>query len=180
MANMVDYVKEHTETIAEDGFNDSDGLVLAELAYLKWEYLLEMSDEELANKGIPYTQQQLIDLVGKGGSGMSLQDLVGYLMMTDYYTSLYQSYLTGGLDDDSRKKDEIALMLAIQSSDRFRDMTISNIYYVSVTRDEVDTLEDLEQFAAVTFTYQSEDGHHKYVAFRGTDGTLEGWCEDFN
>lgn len=53
---------------------------------------------------------------------------------------------------------------------RFRDMRLSR--YESVT----DTERDF-QFAAITFSLPDDS---IYVAYRGTDGTIVGWKEDFN
>jgi len=62
------------------------------------------------------------------------------------------------------------LLIALGMSPRFRDIRMN--YFV----DEADT-EVQMQFAAVTFLL---DERTAYLAFRGTDGTLVGWKEDFN
>lgn len=88
------------------------------------------------------------------------------------------------LDNNYRKslsEDFRELLSAIENSDRFGNMNISNFFVQKTTKADVDSLEDLEQFSAVTFTYKDENGNiQNYVSYRGTDGTLEGWCEDFN
>lgn len=88
------------------------------------------------------------------------------------------------LDPNYRKslsEDFQELLTALEQSERFGNMDMSNFYVVKMTKEDVQSLEDLEQFSAVTFTYRDENGNvQNYVSYRGTDGTLEGWCEDFN
>ncbi len=88
------------------------------------------------------------------------------------------------LDSNYRKSlsgDFQELLSVIEESDRFGNMDVSNFFVQKTTEADVDSLEDLEQFSAVTFTYRDENGNmQNYVSYRGTDGTLEGWCEDFN
>lgn len=62
------------------------------------------------------------------------------------------------------------LMEKMLLGDRYREMKLC--WYM----DETDAAQGL-QFAAVTFLLP---GREPYVAFRGTDGTLVGWKEDFN
>ena len=62
------------------------------------------------------------------------------------------------------------LLAALVASPRFGEIRIAN--YVNETSEE-----DEMQFAAMTILFP-DDG--AYVAFRGTDGTLVGWKEDFN
>ena len=77
--------------------------------------------------------------------------------------------------------DERELLIAISESERFGNMKISNYAEARKKKADAQVYEELEQFAAVTFTYTDGEGKIKnYVSCRGTDGTLEGWCEDFN
>ncbi|MBQ7567974.1 DUF2974 domain-containing protein [bacterium] len=62
------------------------------------------------------------------------------------------------------------LMDGMLSGARFRDTRLS--YYV----DEIDTKQQT-QFAAVTFILPDDS---TYIAFRGTDGSIVGWKEDFS
>jgi hypothetical protein len=64
----------------------------------------------------------------------------------------------------------IALLTAIAASPRFREISLN--YYTN----EIDT-ELQMQFSAITFF---PDDDLVYIAYRGTDGTLIGWKEDFN
>ena len=66
------------------------------------------------------------------------------------------------ISDEENKE----LFMAAAMSPRFRDIRITN----RMTR----TYKD-EQFAAFTF----DTGQFRYVAFRGTDGSMAGWRENF-
>ncbi len=62
------------------------------------------------------------------------------------------------------------LMEQMAAGERFRDLRLSRYLQETDAQEEI-------QFAAVTFRFP---GQALYVAFRGTDGTLVGWKEDFN
>ena len=62
------------------------------------------------------------------------------------------------------------LFTAVVASPRFRDV-VARGYVEEMDRGEQ------KQFSAVTFSFGDD---FSYVAFRGTDGTLVGWKEDFN
>ena len=64
-------------------------------------------------------------------------------------------------------------MRAIMASRRWRDVRLSFFH------EEFSKVTD-KQFVAITFVYPTADGTQAYVAFRGTDGTVAGWREDFN
>lgn len=66
--------------------------------------------------------------------------------------------------------DTIQLLAALSASPRFRNMEL--IDYENVLDYETST-----QFAAITFKLTRD---LYYIAFRGTDGTLIGWKEDFD
>ena len=62
---------------------------------------------------------------------------------------------------------------ALRMSRRYREVSIA--FFVNEMADAVD-----KQFSACTFFFTDEQGEVAYIAFRGTDGTLTGWKEDFN
>ncbi len=74
------------------------------------------------------------------------------------------------LEIATETSENIALVKAVASSGRFQNIKIYN-YQVETT------MEKQMQFAAVTFILETGD---LYIAYRGTDGTLIGWREDFN
>jgi hypothetical protein len=84
------------------------------------------------------------------------------LLKAEYLESLFSRLHNVDLNRD--------LLIALGMSPRFRDIRMN--YFVDDSDPEVQM-----QFAAVTFLL---DDRTAYVAFRGTDGTLIGWKEDFN
>ena len=85
----------------------------------------------------------------------------------DFYKSeFFDKMFCDSISDEKN----MMLFAAAAASPRFRDIIIKNI--------SVDFNPKIEkQFAAMTFVI---DKNTEYVAFRGTDGTLIGWKEDFN
>lgn len=97
---------------------------------------------------------------------MTLKDVIGKM----------PEKIRSELDENTRE-----LLTAVADSERFGNMLISNYCEAHKEKQEDVSYEDLKQFAAVTFTYTDGEGNiQNYIAYRGTDGTLEGWCEDFN
>ncbi len=73
-------------------------------------------------------------------------------------------------DDDISDDQNLDLFAYAAGSPRFRGLPVKHIEAVMDPDSET-------QFAAMTFEL---DGDTDYVAFRGTDGNLFGWKEDFN
>ncbi|MBR5521092.1 MAG: DUF2974 domain-containing protein [Oscillospiraceae bacterium] len=74
------------------------------------------------------------------------------------------------VEDTAFPKQNRQLLNAVCASPRFRDIQIN--YYI----DSVDE-EKEKQFCAMTFFLPTGE---MYVAYRGTDTTINGWKEDFN
>ena len=118
----------------------------------------------LAELGYIHWDELGIDYLGDGS--LSLRDAISSLDV-EYRNSL--------------SADFRELLTAIETSERFGNIDVSNYFVTRSTIADVDNFEDLEQFSAVTFSYIDENGEtQNYISYRGTDGTLEGWCEDFN
>lgn len=144
--DLIEYVQKADASFADTPFSAADGLVLSELAYIKWEKL----DPDFCPDG-----------------SMTLRDII-----SSFGTDQLQACLSA---------NEYDMLMAVMQSDRFGDMRLSNFVSNNDTIDEVGSHTELEQFAAMVFTYADENGQtQNYVSFRGTDNTLEGWCEDFN
>lgn len=78
--------------------------------------------------------------------------------------------------------DKNNLLKAVQSSERFSNMEVSNFEKISVST-ETARAEGIpvEQHSAVTFSYDRGDGvNENFLAYRGTDNSIEGWRENFN
>lgn len=84
---------------------------------------------------------------------------------------LYRAEMFGEYFEDILfPKQNRQLLNAACASPRFRDIKIN--YYIESTDEEAE-----KQFAAMTFFLPTGE---IYVAYRGTDTTINGWKEDFN
>lgn len=140
MANIVSYLAREQRTFEEEPFNVVDGLVMATLAYLRY----ECYDRLPANPAQPVRLHDVIALA-------SWKDLVSASWMRDA--------------SDSR-----SFLRALMASRRYRDAFV--VFYANEYSDAVE-----KQFSAITLTVGDD---RAYLAFRGTDGSLAGWKEDFN
>lgn len=94
------------------------------------------------------------------------------VLLTDILALCEVDWLTEGswLKDS---EDTLRFIQAIRASRRYRNVSVA--FFVDEISDAVD-----KQFSATTFFLHSTSGAMAYIAFRGTDGTLTGWKEDFN
>lgn len=72
-----------------------------------------------------------------------------------------------------RLKEDALLLNIIRSSLRYRELHIKSYVY------DTDK-EAVKQFSAVTFINEENKYKFMFVSFKGTDGTVTGWKEDFN
>ena len=150
-SDLLAYASSNTESFSDRPFHNADALILSELAYIKWENL----DGDDAGIGYP-----------DGGS----------LTLKEAIERLDPNY-TASLSADFQE-----LLIALKDNPRFNDMVLSN-YCVRTTEMSENIKEhvELEQFSAIVFSYRDEHGENRnFISHRGTDGSLEGWCEDFN
>lgn len=73
-------------------------------------------------------------------------------------------------NSETMGKDNFPFLKEVTATDRFGNVLISG--FTSNTDDVAE-----KQFAAVTFEFAKNNA---FIAFRGTDGTIVGWKEDFN
>lgn len=85
----------------------------------------------------------------------------------DFYK---QEYFAGMFSDGITDEENKKMLTAAAASPRFRDIKVHNV----VVKDDPKT--DL-QFAAATFAIDTDTD---FVCFRGTDGSLHAWREDFD
>lgn len=88
-------------------------------------------------------------------------------MIKDLYRAEYFDKMFYDDISDEENKETLILMAA---NPRFRNIKIKNLVSEYSEKREM-------QFAAVTYEL---DENTDYVCFRGTDGTMMGWKEDFN
>lgn len=97
-----------------------------------------------------------------GGDGVPVVDIIRF--------SEFESLLNGGWI--SASKELPAFVEALLRCRRFADLSVR--YFV---QEDAAVIE--KQFCACTFSFGGKTPLY-YLAFRGTDGTLAGWKEDFN
>ena len=97
-----------------------------------------------------------------GGDGVPVVDIVRF--------SEFESLLNGGWI--SASKELPAFVEALLRCRRFADLSVR--YFV---QEDAAAIE--KQFCACTFSFGGKTPLY-YLAFRGTDGTLAGWKEEFN
>ncbi len=90
----------------------------------------------------------------------------GYTVKDFFRNECFESMFFDGITDDWNME----LMAYVSASRRFRDMKIRDIV------GEWDS-DSAKQFGAMIFQLDSDTD---FVAFRGTDGSMMGWKEDFN
>lgn len=151
--NIHDYVKDTNIGFDEQGFNEIDGLVLTQI-----------SNMDLGSSGI--------DLYS--GESKSFTEI--WSEMNIEGTAAHAAYLR--MSPNNQK-----LIQELADSARYKDISVSNfikdpaksgiVGFPSVGIDQ-----HMEQFAAVTITYEQDGNTYNYVSYRATDSSSDGWAED--
>lgn len=153
MGNIVDYVRTDFRSFTEHPFTAVDSLVLSELSYIRLPIVVPV-----------FAVARSVDTVP-----------VGALLRAEDFPSMFAS------DSQQVNSTRLDLLVAVAESPRFRGLRVGEY----ARRDDAGRE---QQFAAMTFDLSDCAGIRTsygpggllYVAFRGTDGTLLGWKEDFN
>lgn len=155
MGTILDYARVEFRTFAELPFSAVDSLILSELAYIRMPHVVPrfavQAPQTPVASNVPVTA----------------------LLRAEDYPDMF---VTGSKDVNDYRRQ---LLVAVAESPRWRDLRVGG--YVERTDADSET-----QFAAMTFDlsacvgFRDSDAPMLYVAFRGTDGTLVGWKEDFN
>ena len=153
MDSIVTYIECEQRTFTESPVNAVDSLVLSSLCYFNFDKLV--LKPELSTVCCPLDTHTATPVL--------LSDILA-LCEVDWLTE-------GSWLKDS--EDTLRFVQAIRASRRYRNVSVA--FFVDEISDAVD-----KQFSATTFFLQSTSGAMAYIAFRGTDGTLTGWKEDFN
>lgn len=153
MDSIVTYIEREQRTFTESPVNAVDSLVLSSLCYFNFDKLV--LKPELSTVSCPLDTHTSTPVL--------LSDILA-LCDADWLTE-------GSWLKDS--EDTLRFVQAIRASRRYRNVSVA--FFVDEISDAVD-----KQFSATTFFLQSTSGAIAYIAFRGTDGTLTGWKEDFN
>ncbi|MBQ8912564.1 MAG: DUF2974 domain-containing protein [Lachnospiraceae bacterium] len=83
---------------------------------------------------------------------------------------VWKDYIYLGCDQSNLSYDPAPLLEKAAHTERFKNVMLKDYLNVFDTDSHI-------QFAAVSFYLED---NLIYIAFRGTDGTIEGWREDFN
>lgn len=153
MDSIVTYIEREQRTFTESPVNAVDSLVLSSLCYFNFNKLV--LKPELSTVSCPLDTHTSTPV-----------------LLSDILALCDVGWLTEGswLKDS---EDTLRFIQAIRASRRYRNVSVA--FFVDEISDAVD-----KQFSATTFFLQSTSGAIAYIAFRGTDGTLTGWKEDFN
>lgn len=153
MGSIVTFLKNEQRSFTELRFTPVDALVFTSIAYFDFD----------ANAVLPEYAGAKANLNAHDNSRVSIFDL---LTLCGNAPLISNSWL-----EDSQ--EAFQFLKALRTSRRYRDVTAA--FYVNEFSEQVD-----KQFSAVTLFYEEEHEEVAFVAFRGTDGTLTGWKEDFN
>ena len=153
MDSIVTYIEREQRTFIESPVNPVDSLVFSSLCYFNFDQLVLKPELTAVNC--------LLDT--HTSTPVLLSDILALCEVN--------SLTEGSWLKDS--EETVRFIQAIRASRRYRDVSVA--LFVDETSDAVD-----KQFSACTFFFESGQGIMAYIAFRGTDGTLTGWKEDFN
>lgn len=134
------------------------------------DYVLNIGGQSFLEKAFTNVDNLILSLL----SYVKFEDLVPTLQEDKEAVCFYDA-VNGSVEPDRLKeiyniKLITQLMPLLLISRRFGRMKLN--YYVSRLDEE-----SVTQFSAITFVL--DDGSN-FIAYRGTDGTLTGWKEDFN
>ncbi|OZG62537.1 triacylglycerol lipase [Bifidobacterium lemurum] len=181
MGTILDYARVEFRSFAELPFSAVDSLILSELAYIRMPRVVPAfaahaggsapSDDIAGRDATPSDRGERG--ASERGTGIMPGVPITALLRAEDYPDMF---VTGSKDVNDYRRQ---LLVAVAESPRWRNLRVGG--YSERTDTDSET-----QFAAMTFDLsdcagsRDEDDPMLYVAFRGTDGTLVGWKEDFN
>ncbi len=160
MPNVFDYLAWRGDLgFAQSPFNEVDSLILCRLSYIPFDGI------------VPAEFRQSIPLAGAAARclhGMPAQGMQGAVPLPGEAGAALEA--AEAPPRRFRLADDARLLAALATSRRFGGARLCG--YVNLLDPAAE-----KQFSALTILLE---GELPYVAFRGTDGTLVGWKEDFN
>lgn len=151
--NIHNYVSENKSSFNQSKFNEVDGLVMTQVSNMKLD-----------------------------SSGIGL-----YSGKSKTFSEIYAEMCKEGTDAraayNQMSDDEKLLIAELADSPRYKDMSLSNFVH-DPSKSGIDGFpsvgkeQHMEQFAAVTITYEQNGETYNYVSYRATDGSSDGWAED--
>lgn len=151
--NIHSYIINSKSSFDETGFNEIDGLIMAQIANMK-----------LENLGI--------DLYS--GKSKTFEEIYREMISADGTAKTAYN----AMDEDYKQ-----LIKELGTSPRFKDMSVSN-YVKNPSKSNIDGFpsvgkeQHMEQFAAVTITYEQNGETYNYVSYQATDASSNGWSEN--
>lgn len=157
MGNMFSYLNWRGDlSFAQDGFNEVDNLIFAQLVYVRFEDLKEVDWKQ----GITIKEVTRIFIKQK--------KIVRNLKLNEEEKK--NEIVIEIPDEISLVERSMKLLYNMAKTERFKDLLLTDF---KATFDE----ELVEQFAAITIQLNKKQ---LIISFRGTDDSLLGWKEDFN
>lgn len=156
--NIFTYLKWRGDlTVSQSKFNEIDALILAEVAYIPFDYIVSSDENNLIT-------------IEEAAHQIALRDKKNLIESFKNVQKIKQESSSETEKDSSLVIEAKYLLMELAKTNRFKKMKLC--YYV----DKVD-YENVEQFSAVHICVSSK---LTYIAFRGTADELVGWKEDFN
>lgn len=179
MGTLIDYVENSLERFSERPFSVEDSLVLNQLVYLRMPpcvprmKIAAPTPASTAKPASPSVTREKAPAPAPARADVSEDPFAHLNHPTARPVPLHvldrSEWLAAMTDGMSHGDQARELLRAAAESPRFRDIRIDHFV-------ESPDLSDRNRFCACTFDLG--DGT-LYLAFRGTDGTLAGWHEDF-
>jgi len=160
MSNMFDYIKWRGDLDFKDSpFNVIDGMIFSQLAGIDYTGLVPGAK----------TVDELIN--NRNFLGYDFGDLNGEKYLSSRISIEHVAeYFKENLNDEVKLTNKQKLIIALGTSKRYKNITMGA--FIHDTNDE-----QQKQFSAVTFYL---DRRNIFIAFRGTDGSITSWRENFN
>jgi len=160
MSNMLDYIKWRGDLSFDDSpFNEIDAMIFSQLAGIDYTDVVPGAK----------TVEQLE--CNRNFLGYDFGNLNGEKYQTDRISlERVAEIFKERVEDETKLSKKEKLIFALGESDRFKKITMGA--FIHDTNDE-----EQKQFSAVTFFL---DRRNIFIAFRGTDGSITSWRENFN
>ncbi|MDO4960561.1 MAG: DUF2974 domain-containing protein [Eubacteriales bacterium] len=163
METLTDYILWRGDLkFTQSRFNIMDAMVLSQVTY--FDMLPYFSAAHPSGNADPEDKSKDGALPANGGAHVigTISEIYEYLSSHD----AIKCTIVGP------SEKSIRLFKAAAMSERFGNVKIS--FHADIHAPEYSL-----QFAAMTFTVKDEAGELAYVSYRGTDGSVAGWKEDF-
>lgn len=130
------------------------------------------------NKDVTFTKEDFNELDGMIFARFSYINFEKFVSKRKYGNIKFidvinNIFLEDGYEKRFRNKSDLKLLDLVRSSLRYKDVYLRNFVDIKLK-------ENTKQFAAVTFFNKDKNNKFLIVSFKGTDGTVTGWKEDFN